>query len=726
MINNLKKIVIILVCILYPLIGFTQGRIVTLDYITDRFETYCKSVPREEVYIHTDREDYIAGEEMWFNVYVVDRQSSNPSPYSKIVYFELINMYNNPVLQKRILVNNGSGPGQVTLPDSLSSGNYTLRAYTNWMRNFLPANCFMKDINIYNTFSSRAFKVKPEFDNIIPGKQTTRRRVSRVSADNFSMETTRSESGDLEVVFNTNDEFRAHYGNIFYLIFQTHGIINFKHTLRVTKDIENLTIPGQDILHGINHITLLDPTGIPVFEKFIYTPPENNKYLSIDSHDEYETREKITLDITVDKEKLQPAELLNLSLSVVPEDIVSYSNDIADYMVFGTEFGILPDDIRDKNLNEIPSHIINRFLSTLESNWIDWNLIVFGDIQSYKYPVENEYHFLSGSFVNRRTLEGYVDEFIFLSTPSKNATLQYAVTDSTGKFVFGIPVTNEVSDLVIQPEFVIEDNTIRMETSFSDIVYPFKETGFSERDVPGYVSDLATHYQVAKLYETSYIGSNLKQIVDHSEIKRFYGKPDIELIMDDYIKLPVMQEVFFELLPGITMRERRTGWEISIYDYVEGRTYNKPPGLFIDGVLVNDPEILARLDPNLVERIDVVKEAYFVGDYFFYGIINAITRVGNFSNVELPGHAIRLPYRVTETANNFLSSDYSSSELKQNRIPDFRNTLFWAPSVKPGTKDKMTIEFWASDLSGNYVIDIQGITFQGDKLSLKKTIRITK
>ena len=725
MISNLKKTVIILFCILYPLIGFTQGRIITLDYITDRFDAYCKSVPREEVYIHTDREDYIAGEEMWFSVYVIDRQSSNPSPYSNIVYFELLNMDNNPVIQKRILVTNGSGPGQVVLPDSLSSGNYTLRAYTNWMRNFLPANCFMKDINIYNTFSNHAFKVKPEFDEIIQGKQTGR-RLSRVSEDNFSMETTRSGSGDLEVVLYTNDEFRAQYGNIFYLIIQTHGIINYKETLRVTKDNENLTIPGQDILYGINHMTLLEPTGIPIFEKFLYTPLENNEYISIDAHDEYETREKISLDITVDKEKIHTTELINLSLSIVPEDVTSYSNDIADYMVFGTEFGILPDDIRNEDLNEIPQDILNQYLSTMKSNWIDWNLIVFADIPTYKYPVENEYHFLTGSFVNRRSLEGYAGELIFMSTPSKNANLKYAITDSTGKFVFGIPVTNEVSDLVLQPELVVEDNTIRMESTFSDIVYPFKETGFSEKDLPGYISDLSAHYQVAKIYETSFVGSVIKQTVDHPEVKRFYGKPDIELIMDDYIKLPVMEEVFFELLPGVTMRSRRTGYEISIFDYIGGQRYENPPGLFIDGVMVMDPDIIARLDPDFVERIDVVKDTYFVGDYFFYGIINVITRAGNFSNVELPGHAIRLPYRVTETASNFLSPDYSSGELKQNRIPDFRNTLFWEPSVKPDKENKMTVEFWASDLPGNYVLNVQGITAQGDKLSLRKTFRITK
>ena len=37
---------------------------------------------------------------------------------------------------------------------------------------------------------------------------------------------------------------------------------------------------------------------------------------------------------------------------------------------------------------------------------------------------------------------------------------------------------------------------------------------------------------------------------------RFYGKPDIEIIMADYIKLPVMQEVFFELLPGVSLKRK--------------------------------------------------------------------------------------------------------------------------------------------------------------------------
>ena len=87
------------------------------DYISQRFLKYCESVPREEIFIHSDREEYIAGEDLWFNVYLIDRQSFKPSLNSKIAYFELLNPENRPVVQKRIWIDEGFGPGQIVLPD---------------------------------------------------------------------------------------------------------------------------------------------------------------------------------------------------------------------------------------------------------------------------------------------------------------------------------------------------------------------------------------------------------------------------------------------------------------------------------------------------------------------------------------------------------------------------------------------------------------------------------
>ncbi len=153
----LKAISVILFCFLSQTV-LSQDQINFLDSLSEKFVRYCELFPREELYVHTDREEYIAGEKIWFEMYLFDRQSSSLSSNSSVAYFEILNSENRPVVQKRIKLEQGTGPGLADLPDTLSSGNYILRAYTNWMKNFMPDNCFTKRINIYNALKSDEFK----------------------------------------------------------------------------------------------------------------------------------------------------------------------------------------------------------------------------------------------------------------------------------------------------------------------------------------------------------------------------------------------------------------------------------------------------------------------------------------------------------------------------------------------------------------------------------------
>ena len=59
--------------------------------LSDKFQKILSFISREEIYVHTDRNDYVAGEDVWFEIYLFDRQSSKPSPSSKIAYFEILN-----------------------------------------------------------------------------------------------------------------------------------------------------------------------------------------------------------------------------------------------------------------------------------------------------------------------------------------------------------------------------------------------------------------------------------------------------------------------------------------------------------------------------------------------------------------------------------------------------------------------------------------------------------
>jgi hypothetical protein len=122
--------------------------------IPEQFKKYCNSTPQEKLYVHTDKNFYLAGELLWFKVYNVNGAAYQPVDLSKIAYIEILDKENKPVMQAKIALRKGKGNGSFYLPVSINSGNYTLRAYTNWMKNFSAAYYFEKPVTIVNTLKS--------------------------------------------------------------------------------------------------------------------------------------------------------------------------------------------------------------------------------------------------------------------------------------------------------------------------------------------------------------------------------------------------------------------------------------------------------------------------------------------------------------------------------------------------------------------------------------------
>lgn len=719
-----KKRVCLFLFSFFFLLSFGQAQRDFLGELTDKYQKYCNSFPWEEIYVHTDRNEYVAGEDVWFSIYLIDRQTSKPTGSSRIAYFEILNPENKPVVQKRIGLEQGFGQGQIVLPDTLSSGIYTLRSYTNWMKNFMPENCFSKKLNINNALNGRSFNVSK---SIASNKlnSVAESKSSLKPESGYIIETDTRNPDIVRIIIKTERNFRLlEGGSICYLFIQTHGVVNVNRMVNLPDDSTIINIPRQFLIPGINHVTIFSISGKPVVEKFIYTPFSRTDSLNMTAYGNLRTREKISVGVEVKNTLSAAGNLQDLSISVAPAS-ASYFPDIDDYMIFGSEFGASSDELMKSLINNVPADSTDKLLSSLRSNWIDWNKILSGNYPVIRYKRETENHFIYGRLINKKSQAPDPNQFLFLSMPGKNATFQYAKSDKNGDFNFTVPLDDKIRELIIQPENSERENSIRIETSFSD-KYPEL---FTEKDKAVIAAiqnnpKLAVNYQVMKIYKSVDLSGKSPAVAFTGGSKRFYGKPDIELAMDDYIKLPVMQEVFFELIPGVFMKKKRTGYEITIADPVENKIYDKPPILFIDGVVVKDPDIIANLDPEIVEKIDAIKSRYIIGDYLFFGLVNVITRAGDFRNVTLPDYAVRLPYRVTEPVNSFSSPDYSLQEKKQSRIPDFRNTLYWNPSLKPGKDGKAGAEFWTSDFRSDYEINIQGITADGKMVSARKIIKV--
>src|SRR5215213_11123257 len=89
--------------------------------------------PVEKIYIHYDKEYYVAGETIFFKAYFYS--DGRPSALSNNLYLQFTDGEGRIVTTKKFPVLGAVSKGSISLPDSLPHGNYYLRALTPIMLN---------------------------------------------------------------------------------------------------------------------------------------------------------------------------------------------------------------------------------------------------------------------------------------------------------------------------------------------------------------------------------------------------------------------------------------------------------------------------------------------------------------------------------------------------------------------------------------------------------------
>lgn len=137
------------------------GRSLPYDFVPDlRFKNLVAEVDsgrrafnqwnrlREKPYLTTNKDFYYPGEGVWLGGRMIYQNPFLSDSLSRVLYVDLLDEKSTLVLQEIFPIDSGLIAGGFTLPENLQTGDYFIRAYTQWMLNYSEQDIFLRPIPI--------------------------------------------------------------------------------------------------------------------------------------------------------------------------------------------------------------------------------------------------------------------------------------------------------------------------------------------------------------------------------------------------------------------------------------------------------------------------------------------------------------------------------------------------------------------------------------------------
>lgn len=330
---------------------------------------------------------------------------------------------------------------------------------------------------------------------------------------------------------------------------------------------------------------------------------------------------------------------------------------------------------------------------------------------------------LSGKVLHEVTKVGQAGVTVFLAFPGKTALVYTALTDGDGKFSFILPKLYGLRQLVLQVHPQAEQPlTIELTEEFHEQRAATEEAFILPPQWEALAQRTLINAQVGQTYEAFQPTPQYSADSPFAETP-FYGKAEAQYFLDDYTRFPI-PEFLFEVVTEVLVRGKFGDERVEVPQDWTTAGNGQQPLLLVDGVPIFDRKPFLKINNKLIASIEVVAEPFWLNPTIFYGMIQLSSFDQKAYSFVLPTTALQLSYPTFLPKRSFLRPDYSSAAT--NRLPDFRNTLYWNPSVQTGTDGKVQIEFVTSDAIGDYEIVVKGVSKTGLVGSSKQLISVVK
>lgn len=780
-----KQVLLVIFCIgVMP--GFAQRP--EMDKFLTRFHEYEKEFLQEKIFLHLDRTFYMAGETIWLKAYLVDGYVHQPVASSKVAYIEILNTSNEAIAQLKIELRNGMGTGSIDLPATINSGNFQVRAYTNWMKNFDPAFFFHQPITIINPFrtieavtsSNPSFDIQffPEGGSLLAGVETqvAYRVVNSIGKGIDFNGYLLSGNGDTLVRFKP---WKFGLGKFRFtpqstaphkvVIIEKNGSIQLAelgpiassgYAIQVISSADNFEIhitgKGKEVysplIYLIGHtrqvIKVAEAVTLQEGQATIRIPKkslgEGISHLTVFNSEFKPVCERLVfikpattnLQVTTDQETYSTRTRIKLALRSDLKSVDSlrlsvsvYKNDSLQQFKHTNfpEFLWLTSEL--KGTIESPAYYFSDEPDVTEG--LDnlmlthgWSRFRWEDLRDASLHITNLPEY-RGHLIYGKVLNR--DN----SSPLPNVLTYLAWPQK--RIQFAQAISNDAGIIRFETNQLKGRQKLFIQPSRADSLARIELTTpfFNEfaRAIPPLVLSKELTRQLTTRSVSMQVLDAFRRTIQTTTIlsdsATFYGRAQEEYKLDDYTRFPLMEEVMREYVKGVRVRKREGQFIFKILNTANNTVFDQEPLVLLDGVPLLDVTGIMEFDPLKIKQLDVVTTKYVLGSQTYEGIVSYRTYQGDLAGYPFTPHTIILDYEGLQAAKEFFAPKYETKQQLESRVPDARTLLYWAPDINL-TMVGHSIEFFSSDQPGSYDVVIQGISSTGQPVFQRSTFTVKR
>jgi hypothetical protein len=513
---------------------------------------------------------------------------------------------------------------------------------------------------------------------------------------------------------------------LLYLFVHTRGMLKSVQVNSLTNKAAYFYIDKDSLDDGISHITIFDGEKMPVCERLYFKRPRQQLYIDAmvkgpgvtsthSTQPAFSTRKKISVDLSTTAPSGLPIPA-NLSMSVFLIDSLQSipGENILSYLLLGSDLKGRIDSLSyyfSETGPEVEEALDNLMLT---QGWtrFRWEELMKNKQPYFEFLPETDGPIINGKVTDRRTGLPVPQVNGYLSVPGKTFRLSTAISRSDGNIYFHLDNFHGTKELIVQTNSQTDSN------DRIDIANPFSDQ-YSYLPLPDslYPQKFAAqllYRSINSQAENAYRSAlkNRFQPVLEDTIP-FYGQPDRQYHLDDYTRFTTMEEVIQEFVDNVHVRRQSGNVYFRVRNALFNLFFDDDPLLLIDGVPVFNGDKMVAMDPLKIERVDVVSHRYFLGPSVSDGIVSFKSYDGQLAGYELDPNAVAIQYNGLSQQREFYAPVYETDAGEQSTIPDFRNQLLWSPEITTDTAGKKQLTLYTSDLTGNYVLFVQGMTGSG-------------